>query len=264
MRSYFQTVWRYRHFLISCVQADFRAKFARSRIAGLWIIIQPLIQVTIYAVILSAVLSGKFPGVDSKYAYAVYLLSGSLAWGLFSEIINRSLTIFIEYGNVLKKISFPRVCLPLIVILIAAVNYALLLLANLLVLFFIGRLPGAEIFALIPLTLILALFASALGLILGTLNVFMRDVGPVLAVVTQLWFWFTPIVYPLNVVPAEFRSYVELNPLTSVVQGFQQVLLYGAMPNWQSLIPITVLSFILAIGALIAFRGAAPEMTDVL
>jgi lipopolysaccharide transport system permease protein len=264
MESYFQALWRYRHFVVSCVRTDFQSRFARSRIAGLWIILQPLIQVAIYAVILSAVLAGRFPGIDSKYAYAVYLLAGTLAWGLFSEIINRNLTIFIDYGNTLKKIQFPRVCLPVIVIAIACVNFFLMLAAIFLVLLIIGHFPGLSILGLIPLLVILVTFASGLGLMLGTLNVFMRDVGPVCAVIIQLWFWFTPIVYPIGVVPEGFRQYVMMNPLTPIVQGFQQVLLYGKQPDWHSLIPVTATAFVLITLALIGFRRAAPEMTDVL
>ena len=102
-------------------------------------ILHPLAQVAIYAVVLSAVLSAKFPGIDNKYAYALYLLSGMLGWSLFAEVLNRSINIFVENGNLIKKLSFPKITLPLIVIGSALVNNFLLFMATLTVFGLLGR-----------------------------------------------------------------------------------------------------------------------------
>src|SRR5262245_47445147 len=107
--------WRYRHFIFSSIKNEFLSRFARSRLGGLWMVIHPLAQVVIFAFILSALFSSKLPGIDSRYAYALYLTAGMMAWSLFSELVSRSLTVFLENGNLLKKMMFPRICLPLIV-----------------------------------------------------------------------------------------------------------------------------------------------------
>src|SRR5215475_5615660 len=107
--------WRYRHFIFSSIKNEFLSRFARSRLGGLWMVIHPLAQVLIFAFILSAVLSSKLPGIANRYGYAVYLMAGTLAWSLFSELISRSLTVFVDHGNLLKKMMFPRICLPVIV-----------------------------------------------------------------------------------------------------------------------------------------------------
>jgi len=107
--------WRYRHFIFSSIKNDFLSCFARSRLGGLWMVIHPLAQVAIFAFILSAVLSSRLPEIDNRYAYALYLTAGMLAWSLFTELVSRSLTVFVDNGNLLKKMMFPRICLPLIV-----------------------------------------------------------------------------------------------------------------------------------------------------
>ena len=115
MVSMLSGAWRYRFFIFSSIETELRIKFVRSRLGGLWMILNPLSQVLIFAFVLSAVLSAKLPGIDNQYAYAIYLMSGTLGWSLFAEIVNRCLTLFIDTGNLLKKIAFPKIALPLIV-----------------------------------------------------------------------------------------------------------------------------------------------------
>src|SRR6266542_1065217 len=135
--------WRYRYFILSSIKTELRVKFIRSQLGGLWMILNPLAQVLIFAFVLSAVLSAKLPGIANRYAYAIYLMAGILAWSLFIEIVNRCLTLFIDNGNLLKKLVFPRIALPLIVTGSASVNNALLFLAILVIFGVLGHLPGA-------------------------------------------------------------------------------------------------------------------------
>src|SRR5574342_539482 len=92
--------WRYRYFILSSIRTEVRVRFIRSRLGGLWMILNPLAQVLIFAFVLSAVLSAKLPGVSNQYAYAIYLMAGILGWSLFLEIVNRCLTLFIDNGNI--------------------------------------------------------------------------------------------------------------------------------------------------------------------
>ncbi len=243
---------------------DFRNRFARSKIAGAWVVLQPLVQVAMFSLILSNVLAAKLPGVKSSYGYAIYLLAGMAAWGLFSEIVNRSMTVFIEHGNTLKKIVFPRICLPVIVASTALVTFALFMLAVMGVLLLTGVWPGIVLLSLIPLTTLTVAFALALGLILGTLNVFMRDVGQVMQVIMQLWFWFTPVVYPANIIPEKYQGLMQLNPMYSIVDGFHRVVVYGQQPVWGSLVGAALVTVFLGVFSLLIFQRASPEMADVL
>lgn len=265
MNDMFLSAWRYRHFIFSSIRTEFRARFIRSRLGGLWMIIHPLAQAAIFALVLAEVMAAKLPGMaNDKFAYAIYLLSGILAWSLFSEVISRCLTLFIDNGNILKKIVFPRICLPLIVAGSALFNNLLLFLAIIVVFGLLGHIPGAQI-AWVPLLMLLTLaLGLGVGLLLGVFNVFMRDVGQVVPVVLQLGFWFTPIVYTTDVVPAALRSVLHMNPMTTVVRSFQNTLLFNTPPDFFALGLLSVASLVLLGGALILFRRASGEMVDVL
>lgn len=256
--------WRYRNFIVSAIKADIKSRFANSRVAGLWLLVQPLVQVAIFAVILSSVLSSRLPGVASTYSYTVYLLAGISAWSLFSETLSRCLNVFVENSALLKKIAFPRICLPLIVVGSSLVNFLALLGVTTAFLLVVGEFPGVAYFWLFPLAALIVGFAAGLGLLLGVINVFMRDVGPVVGVLLNLWFWFTPIVYPRSVVPESVAFALDWNPVLPVITAFQNILLRGESPNLASLLPLALLTFATLALAAVVFRRAAPEMVDAL
>lgn len=265
MNDMLLSAWRYRHFILSSIRSEFRARFIRSKLGGLWMIINPLAQAAIFALVLAEVMAAKLPGMtNDKFAYAIYLLSGILAWSLFSEIISRCLTLFIDNGNLLKKIRFPRICLPLIVAGSSLFNNLLLFLAIIVVFGLLGHVPGTRI-AWVPLLMLVTLaLALGIGLILGVFNVFMRDVGQVVPVVLQLGFWFTPIVYTPNIVPEALRPILHMNPMTSLVQSYQHAMLFNTPPDFASLGWIALVTLMLLGGALIMFRRASAEIVDVL
>lgn len=225
-------------------------------------ILNPLAQVLIFTFVLSAVLSAKLPGINNRYAYALYLMAGTLAWSLFSEIVNRCLTLFIDNGNILKKLVFPKIALPLIVTGSALVNNALLLLAVFGIFGVLGHWPGAAVLWLPALMITTIALALGLGLSLGVLNVFMRDVGQIVPVLMQFIYWFTPIVYMVNILPAEYRAWLKLNPLVPIVTSYQNVLLYDRAPDWPALTWLVLIATTLLLFALFLFRKAAPEMVD--
>lgn len=254
--------WRYRFFIFSSIRTDLRTKFVRSRLGGLWMILNPLAQVVIFAFVLSAVLSAKLPGIDNRYAYAIYLMSGTLGWSLFSEIVNRCLTLFIDNGNILKKLAFPKIALPLIVVGSAVVNNVLLFAAILGIFALLGHIPGAALIWLPALMLVTIAFSVGLGLGLGVLNVFLRDVGQVVPVVMQFLYWFTPVVYMANIIPQQYRMWLAFNPLIPIITGYQNIMLYNRAPEWGGLINTAIVAFVLLVVSLTLFRKSNQEMVD--
>lgn len=262
MKALLLAAWRYRYFIISSIKTELRTKFIRSKLGGLWMILNPLAQVLIFAFVLSAVLSAKLPGINNQYAYAIYLMSGTLGWSLFAEVVNRCLTLFIDNGNILKKLAFPKIALPLIVTGSALVNNALLFVSILIIFGILGQYPGAALLWLPLLMLATIGLAVGLGLGLGVLNVFMRDIGQVVPVVMQFLFWFTPIVYMVNIIPEQYRGWLLLNPLIPIITGYQDVLLYNRAPDLVGLGEVAILAVILLALSLLIFRKASPEMVD--
>lgn len=258
------SVWNYRNFILASIKSELRGRFARSRLGFAWFILHPLAQAAIFAVILSEVLAAKLPGVDDKAGYAIYLMAGIAAWGLFAEIVNRCTSIFLEYASALKKISFPRLCLPVIVAGSALLNHVLLLVAIAVVFLFFGHLPNPAWLVLPVGAALIVVFAFGLGILIGVFNVFARDVGQVAGIVLQFWFWLTPIVYPLQIVPASFRPVVEANPMVPLVGIYQNALLFGKWPDWTPLLGPALLALVLVGAAYALFRRASPELVDVL
>jgi len=264
MFGIFKSLWQYRHFVTSSIYNELFAQFARSKLGGLWVIINPLSQVLIYALILSNILATKLPGIDNKYAYAIYLMAGLLAWNLFSEIIGRCLNLFIAQANIMKKMSFPRITLPTIVVGSCLLNNALLFISMLGIFAILGHQFTLAILWLIPLTIIVVALALGAGLILGIMNVFVRDIDQAFAVILQVWFWFTPIVYPITIIPESYRHLMQLNPMYSLVDAYHQILVYSQAPELQNVAIIAGIACVLVLIGLLLFRRASAEMVDVL
>ncbi|WP_413700401.1 ABC transporter permease [Psychromonas sp. KJ10-10] len=106
MKQLLLPLWAYRYFILSSVKTELRSRFARSKFGGLWMILHPLAQVLVYALILSQIMVAKLPNVSTEYAYPIYILAGVVGWTLFSEVLGRCLTVFIDNGNLLKKCLF--------------------------------------------------------------------------------------------------------------------------------------------------------------
>jgi lipopolysaccharide transport system permease protein len=260
-----RAAWRYRFFIGSSVRNDLRARVARSQLGAAWVVLQPLAQVAIFTLVLSEVLGARLPGTGNPHAYAIYLMAGSLCWSLFNEIVTRCLGIFVGSANLLKKIAFPRICLPLIAVGSSLLNNLLLFLAMAGIFALMGHAPTLALAWLPVLVLLTGALALGLGLLLGVLNVFVRDVGQVMAIVLQLLFWLTPIVYMPSIVPARYAGWLALNPLVPLVTAYQQAILYGRPPVLDLHLAATALLALVLLGAaLLLFRRAAPDMVDVL
>lgn len=255
--------WRYRGFIASSILNEYRTRFARSRFGLAWIVLQPLVQMIIFTTVLSSVLAARLPGVSSPYGYAMYLLAGLLCWTLFAEILQRSVTVFIDQANLLRKMSFPRITLPVIVVGSAVVANLALAATTVALAAAMGFGINLQWLWLIPLMLLTVTFAASLGLLLAVLNVFLRDVGQVVVVLLQFWYWATPIVYPASIVPDGLRRSFAFNPMVPLVESYQRVLLHGEPPV-SSLGFTVLLTAALAGLALATFRRASPELVDAL
>jgi lipopolysaccharide transport system permease protein len=263
MSTILHAAWRYRGLIVSSVVNEFKSRLARSRFGVAWLVLQPLAQVLIFATVMANILASRIPGIENKYSYVVYLMAGISCWSLFVEIVTRSLTVFIDNGSLLKKIQFPRICLPLIVIGSALVNNVALLVIVLIAMPLMGIYPGISMLWLPLLMLLTIALAAGIGLLLGTLNVFSRDVGQVMQVVMQLWFWMTPIVYHLAVVPKGLEAVLAFNPVAPLVASYQGIFLFGTglADGLPKVVIITALMLALS---LFVFRRASAEMVDVL
>lgn len=244
------------------VKRDFQSRYMNSALGAVWSILNPLAIILVYTLIFSQVMGTRLPNSSSTLAYSVYLCAGLLPWQLFSETIMRMQNIFVEQGQILKKVSFPRSALPISVLCSTCINFSIIFSLYLLFLLFNGLLPGAVIVGVIPLLIVQQLFALGLGLIAGTLNVFFRDIGHSIGVVLQFWSWLTPIVYSLEIVPDKFQSFYDWNVMVQIIKGYQSVFLKQEWPEWGALWPVTSIAFLLLILGYGIFKKLDKEMVD--
>ncbi|MBN2866882.1 MAG: ABC transporter permease, partial [Thiotrichales bacterium] len=181
---------------------------------------------------------------------------------IFSESVGKSLTIFVDNGNLIKKVAFPKLVLPIIVAGTVTLNSLVLLLAIFVVFAFLGHYPGMQALWLPVLFFVTLLFGMSIGLILGVLNVFIRDIGQIVPVILQLGFWLTPIVYTITIIPEANQHWFDYNPMTHVAGAFQDALLYNKMIDLYQLSKFIITSILLLALGLFMFKKAAPEMVD--
>jgi len=228
-------LWRYRGFVFSMVGREFRIRYLGSLLGSIWSILNPMAMIFIYTIIFSKLMRARLPGVDDTMAYGVYLCAGLITWNFFSESLSRCQLIFIEQANLLKKVRFPRITLPSVLLLSCALNFAIIFGIFLIFLAVTGRFPGLSILGFIPMLLIQQGLAMGIGLFLGTLNVFFRDIGHFIGIVLQFWFWLTPIIYPITILPERIRTLIQFNPMTQIIASYQQIVLHNSWPAWDKL-----------------------------
>lgn len=257
-----RALWRYRGFILGSVRREFQARYRNSLLGAAWTVLQPLAMITVYTVVFSELMRTRLPGMDSPFAYSIYLCAGLLTWGLFGEILQRGQTVFLDNGNMIKKLSFPRICLPTITVLNALVNFSITMSIFLAFLLATRNFPGWVVLYALPLLVVQVALAAGLGIIAGVLNVFFRDVGQFVNILLQFWFWFTPIVYSTATLPASVQPLIDLNPMTPLARAYQGIFVYRQMPHWQSIWPVAVLGAALCVAGMLLFRRRAAEMVD--
>lgn len=255
-------LWAYRGFIVGSIMREFQSKYRNSLLGVAWAVINPLAMIIVYTVIFSQIMRAKLPGADSTFGYSIYLCAGMLTWGFFAEIVGRAQNTFLDNANLLKKLSFPRLCLPVVIVANAGLNFAIIFGLFTVFLVLSGTFPGLPYLALIPVLAILVVFAIGLGITLGVLNVFFRDIGQLFALFLQFWFWLTPVVYPVTILPERLQSIMELNPMARLIMAFQTILVNGQWPDWHSLWPVVALAVIFCVVAIRLFCRHAGEMVD--
>jgi len=258
----FGALWNYRSFVASMVVREFRVRYLGSLLGSVWSILNPLAMIFIYTIIFSKVMRARLAGVDDTMAFGIFLCSGLITWGFFSELLSRCQNIFIEQANMLKKIRFPRIALPAVLFLSCSLNFLIIFGIFAVFLLLTGRFPGWSFVGFLPLLMIQQGFALGFGVFLGTLNVFFRDIGHFIGIVLQFWFWLTPIVYPITILPERIRDLIELNPMTQIVLNYQQIVLQNAWPSWDKLYYHIVGSLVFMVLGAIVFTRLSGDIID--
>jgi lipopolysaccharide transport system permease protein len=255
-------LWLYRGFVVSSVHRELRSRYLGSQFGMAWAVIHPFSLILLYTVVFSKVMRPNLVGHTAPVAYSIYLCAGVLSWNLFSELLGRSVNIFVTNANLLKKVSFPKLTLPVIAILSSLLHFAIITALFLVFLLLADHFPGWILLAALPVVFILVAFSVGLGLLAGTVNVFYRDVEQLIVMIMQFWFWLTPVVYVRSVLPDWLSGLLGLNPVVPIVAAMHAIFLDARAPDWQSLLyPLILSGLLLALG-LLAYRRLGGEIVD--
>lgn len=252
-------LWRYRELIFFLTWRDIKVRYKQAVLGIAWALLQPILTVLIFTVIFGILLGTPSQGLP----YPLFALSALLPWQLFASALQRSSVSLVGNANLITKIYFPRLAIPLSTVLAALVDFGVSLVVLIGVMVYYRHLPGVNTLWL-PLIILLALMtALAVGLWLSALNVQYRDVQHMVPFIIQVWMYASPIVYPIETIPEGiWRLLYGLNPMVGVIQGFRWALLGGDPPDITMLISIGVVVALLVSG-LYYFRRMEKTFADV-
>jgi lipopolysaccharide transport system permease protein len=251
-------------FVIELTKRDFVERFAGSTLGALWAFIWPLVNLFIYIVIFGQLMGGRLPGSANVYAYSVYLSSGLIAWTAFSQTVTRCSTVFLEKKHLISKVRLSLPSLLLFVISAETVTYLISMIIFFLFLIVTGY-PLNKHLVLLPFVYLLqVIFAFGIGLLTATLSVFLRDLKEVVGITLQLWFWFTPIVYVADILPAGVQHMLLFNPVYIFIASYHHILVFNESPKIGSLLVMTLLAHLILWFSYVLFRKLEKDVRDFL
>jgi lipopolysaccharide transport system permease protein len=253
-------VWRNHELLWQLTLRELKIRYKQAALGVAWAILQPLFTVLIFTVIFGRF--ARFP--SGGMPYPLFVVAGVLPWTYFAEALRRSATGLVTNSDLVRKVYFPRLVIPLAGVAspIADFGFGLLLLLGLMI--WHGAAPTWSLLTLPLWTLATLALALSLGLWLGPLNVRYRDIMHTLPFVTQIWMFATPVAYPLSMVPEKWRTLYSLNPMVGIIEGFRWSLLGTGQPDLRAVTIALVLIAAALLSGLIYFRRMERSFADVI
>jgi len=253
----------YRRSIASLAIRIFQTKFIGTGIGPLWMILQPLATILVFWMVFSLGFKAVGPHGSS---FVAYFISAYLPWSYLTETLNSSTNTLLANRHLVKKMVFPTETLPLVEILAASFGHLVLLVITLIFLWLTGTPPSWRLAQLPYAYACLVCLALGLSWLLSAINVFHRDVGQSLAVVLNFWFWATPVVWSVDMLPLAWKPLLNFNPAYHIIEGYRSALL-ASTSLWDD--PTQALAFwslTISIGAMGAyvFRRLKPQFADVI
>lgn len=253
-------VWDYRELLYFLVWRDVKVRYKQTLIGAGWAIFQPAMTMAIFTVVFGNL--AKIP--SDGLPYAVFAYTALLPWTYFAQALSRSGTGLVSNANLITKVYFPRLIIPLADVITPAVDFLFAFLLLLGMVAWFGISPSWGLLAL-PLFLFQAMTtALAIGLWLSPLNAKYRDVGHTIPFLTQFWMFASPVVYPVSLIPESWRLIYGLNPMVGVIEGFRWGLLGKENPDFSLMLVSVVVVLLLLVGGVIFFKRMERTLADVI
>jgi lipopolysaccharide transport system permease protein len=252
-------LWQYRELLYFLVWRDVKVRYKQTALGVAWAVVQPFFTMVIFSLFFGRLAKMPSDGVP----YPLFAYCALVPWGFFANGLNMGSNSLVESANLIRKVYFPRLAIPIATVLSGGVDFLVSFLLLLAMMVYYGRMPGVDVVWL-PLLLLLGL-VTALGvsLWLSALNVQYRDVRYTIPFLTQIWMFATPIAYPSSLVPEGWRALYGLNPMVGVVEGFRWALLGTATRPGPMLIVSSLAAVMILLTGAMYFRYTEKTFADV-
>ncbi len=248
MTNIFKNLYQYRELLKTSVKKEVRGKYKNSFLGVIWSFLNPLLQIAVYAIVFPLILK------NNQENYVIFLCCGLIPWTFFATSINRSAFSFIENGNILKKVYFPREIIPISVVTSEAINF---LISTIIIIGFVicGGLGITKYVVFYPLVLIVQYFVVlSISMVLASICVYLRDLQHFIGVALQLLFYAAPIVYSPSTIPEKFQWILKFNPMTYIINAYRDIFYNQTMIELKSLLIVFILEIVGCILGYIIFN----------
>ncbi|MBN1667044.1 MAG: ABC transporter permease [Anaerolineales bacterium] len=253
-------LWVYRELIYFLIWRDIKVRYKQTALGAAWAVLQPLITMIVFTFFFGNLLEVNSDGLP----YPVFSYTALLPWGLFSKAIGDAGRSLVMNRNMLTKIYFPRLVIPIASVLSGLLDFAIAFVVLLGLMWYYRITPTAAIWLLPFLLLLTLVTALGVGLWLSALNVIYRDIGYVIPFLTQVWFYVTPIVYSSSELPASLRIFYAINPMVGVVDGFRWALLGTDTAPGASLLVSAIVALVLMVTGLYYFRRMERTFADMI
>ena len=259
LRSGLAGLAEYRDLLVALSIHRLKVRYKQSALGIAWAIVQPVALMLIYTLVFSVFAKVKTPGTP----YPVFAYAALLPWTYFSTGLTNATNGLVSNAQLVTKVYFPREILPLSYIVAALADFAIaaIIMAGLMAYYHVAL--TSSVFWVVPVILVLTLFLTAIALFFSALQVRFRDIGMAMPLLLQLWMFASPVVYPLEQVPARFRSLYLLNPMVGIIENFRAAVL-GTPLNGQSLMISTFAAVVLLPAAYLYFKRVEATVADII
>ncbi|HAV77882.1 MAG TPA: phosphate ABC transporter permease [Anaerolineae bacterium] len=253
-------LWIYRELIYFMIWRDVKVRYKQTMLGAAWAIIQPVLTMIVFTFLFGRI--AKLP-TDGNIPYPIFSYTALLPWGLFVAALNQASRSLTSNQNMVTKIYFPRLVLPLASILSGLVDFVIAFVILIGLMIYYGVTPSINAIWALPLFLLLTII-SALGvaLWLAAINVQYRDVNYALPFMTQFWLFITPVAYSSNLISEQWQLVYSLNPMAGVVNGFRWALLGTNTGPGPEMAVSVVISIIILIGGLFYFRNMEKTFAD--
>jgi lipopolysaccharide transport system permease protein len=254
-------IWEYRELLLYLAWRDVKTRYAQTAIGFAWAIIQPLAMMLLFTLVFSNF--AKLPSDGIPYPLFVY--AALLPWGLFSKGLDKSSFSVVAESNLISKVYFPRIIVPIAATLVGLVDFLIAFALFMIMMAFYQTMPPWEAIVAIPLLLLLTMLTSlAVSLWLAAVFVRFRDIAAAMPLATQIWMFATPVVYPATMVPAQWKWLNDLNPMAGIIEGFRWALLKSPSPGFERMTFTVLCVMALLVFGMAYFNRMARKFVDVI